>query len=188
MKPASSYRRTMATLAAIVIGCSLRAQTRNETDGTFAKIGAVLSSPRCANCHIRGDAPLQGEDGHPHTMNVRRSSDGRGTPAMRCGNCHQEVSSLVPHAPPGAPDWRLPAPAVPMAWKGLAAGDQCRMLKDKTKNGNRTLADLLDHVSHDPLVAAGWNPGPGRPVPPLSHEAFVEQFKQWIETGASCPE
>ena len=75
-----------------------------------------------------------------------------------------------------------------MAWKGLAAGDQCRMLKDKTKNGGRTLADLLDHMSHDPLVVASWNPGPGRSLPPLSHDAFVQAFKAWIDTGAICPE
>jgi hypothetical protein len=62
------------------------------------------------------------------------------------------------------------------------------MLKDKTKNGNRTLTDLVDHISHDRLVVAGWNPGPGRALPPLSHEAFVEQFKTWIEQGAVCPE
>ena len=107
---------------------------------------------------------------------------------MRCTNCHQEVSSLEPHAPPGALDWRLPPPSEPMVWRGLTIGDQCRMLKDPAKNGNRTLAALLEHAEHDHLIVGSWNPGPGRSVPPLSHSAFVEQFKLWIEMGAPCPE
>src|SRR5206468_3259312 len=148
----------------------------------------VLSSPRCANCHISGDAPLQGEDGRAHPMNVRRGPDGRGTVAMRCTNCHPESSSTVPHAPPGGPDWRLPPPATPMAWRGLSPGDQCRMLSDRSKNGNRGLADLLEHVKHDRLVIASWSPGPARPVPPMSHEAFVQQFQEWLGGGARCPE
>ncbi len=156
--------------------------------GAFEKVAAVLSSPRCANCHITGDGPLQGDDGHAHAMNVRRGSDGRGTPAMHCTNCHQDVSSLTPHGPPGAPDWRLPPMATPMAWRGLGPGDQCRALKDGTRNGNRTLADLLEHAAHDRIVVSSWNPGPGRTLPPLSHDAFVEQFKLWIDMGAACPD
>jgi hypothetical protein len=154
----------------------------------FEKVATVLDSPRCANCHAAGDAPRQGDDGRPHAMNVRRGGDGRGTPAMRCTNCHQDVSSLTPHGPPGAPDWRLPSLATPMAWKGLSAGDQCRALKDPTRNGNRALADLLEHAAHDRIVVSSWNPGPGRALPPLSHDAFVEQFKLWMDMGAVCPD
>jgi hypothetical protein len=181
------------TLTVAAIGVSARSDTATASQSreavqAFAQISTVLSSPRCANCHIAGDGPLQGDDSHPHTMNVRRGADGRGAPAMRCTNCHQDASVPTPHAPPGAPGWRLPAAATPMAWRSLTPGDQCRMLKDRTKNGNRSLADLLDHASHDPIVLAGWNPGPGRAAPPLSHEAFVEQFKIWIAGDAACPE
>lgn len=154
----------------------------------FEKVAAVLTSPRCANCHAAGDAPLQGDDGHTHEMNVRRGADGRGTPAMHCTNCHQDVSSLTPHGPPGAADWRLPPRATPMAWKGLGPGDQCRALKDPARNGNRALADLLEHAAHDRIVLSSWSPGPGRTLPPLSHDAFVEQFKLWIDMGAACPD
>lgn len=121
-------------------------------------------------------------------MNVRRGVDGRGTAAMRCTNCHQVESSTIPHAPPGAPDWRLPPPRTPMAWTGLGPGDLCRMIKDPARNGNRGLPELLTHVTHDDLVIASWNPGPGRPVPPLTHEEFVRRFKEWIDGGADCPE
>ena len=161
---------------------------RDASTGSFAPIAAVLSSPRCANCHITGAVPLQGDEGRPHAMRVQRARDGRGTPAMRCANCHQESSALVPHAPPGAPDWRLPPPATPMAWKGLSPGEQCRMLKDTSKNGKKTPEALLEHVRHDALVLAGWSPGPGRTPPPVSHELFVAEFSAWIEHGAVCPE
>lgn len=164
------------------------AQQREEAVRAFKEVATVLSSARCANCHIRGGAPLQGEDAHPHAMRVRRGIDGRGTPAMRCSNCHQDASPPIPHAPPGAPDWHLPPASTPMAWNALTPGDQCRMLKDPGRNGNRTLADLLDHAARDPLVVASWNPGPGRRVPPLSHEIFVAQFTRWIELGAVCPD
>ena len=166
---------------------SLGAQERSESVRAFLDVATVLSSPRCANCHITQDTPLQGEDSHAHTMNVRRGSDGRGTPAMRCTNCHQRASLAAPNTPPGAPDWRLPPPATPMAWHGRSAGDQCRMLKDPRQNGGRTLPDLLQHARTDPLVLAAWSPGPGRALPPLSHDAFVERFETWIRLGASCP-
>jgi hypothetical protein len=154
----------------------------------FEGIAAVMSSPRCANCHFAGDAPAIGDESRFHGMVVRRGKDGRGTPAMRCTNCHQDVSSSVPHAPPGAPDWRLPPPATPMAWKGLSVGEQCRMLKDPSRNGNKTPQAILEHVRHDPLVLNSWNPGAGRMPPPISHDAFVELVKAWVDGGAACPQ
>lgn len=175
---------------AVCASMHLAAATQAPTgpSGAFAPIAAVLSSPRCANCHIPGDVPLQGDDGRDHVMRVRRGADGRGTPAMQCSNCHQDASVPVPHAPPGAPDWRLPPAATRMAWTGLRAREQCQMLKDRSRNGDKSLAELLEHVQHDPLVLAGWSPGPGRTLPPISHPAFARQFKTWIDEGAVCPE
>lgn len=166
----------------------VRAQSNADSARAFIAVASVLASPRCANCHITGDAPLQGEDGRIHSMNVRRGTDGRGAVGMRCTNCHQETSSTTPHAPPGGPDWRLPPAATPMAWRGLTPGDQCRMLLDRSKNGNHGLAELLEHVKHDRLVMASWTPGPGRPLPPISHDAFAQRFQEWVEGGARCPE
>jgi hypothetical protein len=165
-----------------------RAQQREESTRAFELISTVLSSPRCANCHFEGDSPAEGDSGRIHAMVVRRGQDGRGTPAMRCTNCHQDTSLALPHAPPGAPDWRLPPPATPMAWKGLSVAEQCRMLKDPSRNGNKTVPQLVEHMSHDPLVLASWNPGPGRMPPPMSHGAFVEAVKTWADRGAPCPE
>jgi len=74
-----------------------------------------------------------------------------------------------------------------MAWKGLNLGELCRTLKDPAKNGNRSLEDLIPHMDTS-LVRWAWNPGPGRTVPPLSHDEFVSRLKEWIGTGAACPE
>jgi hypothetical protein len=46
---------------------------------------------------------------------------------------------------------------------------------------------LISHMDTS-LVRWAWNPGPGRTVPPLSHDEFVSRLKEWIATGATCPE
>ena len=82
--------------------------------------------------------------------------------------------------------WEL-APGVIMSGPEL-----CTTLKDKAKNGNRDLSQLVEHVQDDALVNWAWNPGvrpngEDRLTPPLSHEAFVAVFKEWVEAGAPCP-
>lgn len=153
----------------------------------FRAVASILTSPRCINCHVPGDAPLQGDDNHPHAMNVKRGVDGRGSLALRCFACHQTENSKILHGPPGAADWQLPPPKTPMAWRGLSTGELCRTLKDPAKNGNRSVQDLIPHMDTS-LVRWAWNPGPGRSVPPLSHDEFVLRLREWIETGAACPE
>src|SRR5262249_39436492 len=44
----------------------------------FLDVYKVLTHPRCLNCHPSGDAPLQGDDSHPHLQNVQRGGDGKG--------------------------------------------------------------------------------------------------------------
>jgi hypothetical protein len=163
------------------------AQAREESLQAFRAVASVLTSPRCLNCHISNDGPLQGDDNHPHAMNVKRGSDGKGSPALRCAACHQSENAKSLHGPPGAADWQLPPPNTPMAWKGLSTGDLCRTLKDPAKNGHRSPPDLIPHMETS-LVRWAWNPGPGRTLPPLSHDEFVSRLKEWIDTGAACPE
>ena len=88
------------------------------------------------------------------------------------------------------------APAA-MAWesapgKALSDAELCALLKDKTRNGNRELADTLHHVATEFLVLWAWNPGTranGEPrqTPPISHDDFVQAFTQWMDKGAPCP-
>jgi len=154
----------------------------------FLEVYRVLISPRCANCHPAGDAPLQGDDGHVHIQNVKRGPDGHGVTALRCDTCHQDRNVPGAHMPPGNPRWSLPSPEHKMVFVGRAAGLLCRQMKDPRQNGGRSLEQLFDHVSHNGLVGWAWNPGDGRTLPPLSREETSRQMRIWIDGGAACPE
>jgi len=175
----------MRSATLLVIGL-WAADARADGWSAFAEIASVLTCPRCISCHVPGDAPLQGDGGRPHNMNVKRGVDGSGTPALRCSTCHQTENSEAVHAPPGAPDWRLPPPRMRMAWLGLGTEALCQSLKDPARNGGRSLAALEEHLRSDAIVNWAWSPGPGRQPPPLSHEAFVARFVAWEQAGAPC--
>jgi hypothetical protein len=158
--------------------------------GAFETVRAVLQNPRCQNCHIPGDAPLQFDAGLPHAMNVQRGPDGKGARGLACATCHAVANppaSYGPHAPPGAPNWHLPPPDKKMVFIGLSAGELCRTIKDPQKNGGRDFAALDQHVSEDQLVLWGWHPGTGRAPVPIPHEEFVAAFRTWVSAGAPCP-
>ena len=61
----------------------------------FETVRSVLQHPRCQNCHPRGDAPLQGDDSHPHIQNVQRGPDGKGMVAMPDINIHEEMVDMI---------------------------------------------------------------------------------------------
>ena len=147
----------------------------------------VLMSPRCMNCHPAGDIPLQGEDSHLHTQGVKRGLDGKGLYALKCANCHQPKNTAGVHMPPGNPNWHLPPASMKMVFEGKSPRELAAQLKDPKRNGNKTMAQLIDHVTNDKLVLGGWNPGDGRSLPPLSHAEFAKQFKEWIDKGAYLP-
>jgi hypothetical protein len=147
----------------------------------------MLQSPRCQNCHIPGDAPLQGDLGKVHAMDVKRGEDGRGKTDLRCTDCHQSKNGSLPHTPPGAVDWRLPSPSTPMVFIKLSANELCSNLKNPAKNGGKTPGQLIDHISKDRLVLWGWAPGPGRKKPPVSHKEFAAAFSKWVRAGMPCP-
>jgi hypothetical protein len=60
-------------------------------------------------------------------------------------------------------------------------------IKDVARNGGRTLADIHEHVSDDPLVGWAWHPGAGRMPAPGSQAEFGKLIEAWISTGAQCP-
>jgi hypothetical protein len=152
----------------------------------FESIVSVLRNPRCMNCHSVGDFPRQGDDSHRHTMQIRRGPDGHGVNAVKCSTCHQDHNLIGLHMPPGAPDWHLPSPAMPMIWQGLTDHQLCELLKNPKQNGNRTVEQIVEHM-HTPLVLWGWAPGEGRaPVPMPQHE-FLAKVGEWASKGAACP-
>jgi len=153
----------------------------------FMSVYKVLMSPRCMNCHPSGDAPLQGDDNHIHTMNVKRGVDGKGLYAVRCSNCHQPTNTAGLHMPPGNPKWGLPPANMRMVFQGRTPHQLALQLLDPKKNGGRTKAMLIDHMAHDDLVGWAWHPGDGRTLPPMTRTAFAAQVRLWIAKGAYAP-
>jgi hypothetical protein len=89
--------------------------------------------------------------------------------------------------PPGAPNWGLPSPSMPMIWKGKTDAQVCESIKDPAQNNNRTIDQLVLHLTEDKLVMWGWNPGEGRTAIPMPHDVFVVKVKAWQAAGAPCP-
>ena len=79
----------------------------------YKQMHAVLSHPRCVNCHPKDDTPKQGLDGHVHSPPITRGPQDSGPPGLACMACHNDAN-FDPGRMRGAPDWHL-APA-PMAW------------------------------------------------------------------------
>ena len=182
------------------------AKSRKVKDATIARAAfreayKVFMHPRCVNCHPAGDAPLRGEDSRPHSgLRLQRGSDGQGVLVLKCTNCHQATNQQEAHTPPGAsnllsdgsldqttPRWHLPSATMPMIFQGRSAAQLCHQLQDPKQNGGLTRERLLHHVTNDPLVLWGWNPGEGRSKPPLTHDEFVLKVREWLENGGACP-
>ncbi|MBP0580186.1 hypothetical protein J8I29_12760 [Labrys sp. LIt4] len=190
----------LSSLAAVAIlaaaplfpaGPVLRAETTADLESkavvAWGQIAAVLEHPRCLNCH-QATVPLQGDSRRVHVPLVVRGPDNHGVGAMRCGNCHNAMSNNETSGTPGAGHaglWQL-AP-ISMLWQGLSSRELCEMLKDKTRNGNRDGAALIEHMEHEPLVQWGWHPGGTRQPVPMAHDDFVAAMKIWVQGGMACP-
>jgi hypothetical protein len=156
----------------------------------FDVVRSVFQHPRCQNCHIPGDAPLQGDKGRAHAQNVMRGPSGHGAVAMECAVCHREQNlpvSYGEHVPPGAPDWHLPPPETKMVFIGLSPRELCQAIKDRRATKGKDLAAMLVHIRDDKLVAWGWAPGEQRSLPPATRAETVMAFKTWTDAGAPCP-
>ena len=167
-----------------------RVEGREAGLAAFETVRAVLQHPRCQNCHPAGDAPLQGDDGHPHTQNVQRGPRGTGMPGEECTTCHREANppdSFGAHTPPGvAKGWHMPGPQQKLVFVGVAPQALCEQVKDPARNGGKDAGALRDHLD-DPLVTWAWAPGVGRTPPPISHAEFVAAWEKWFAAGAPCP-
>jgi hypothetical protein len=152
----------------------------------FMKVYTVLMSPRCMNCHPSGDAPLQGDDNHPHTMNVKRGKDGTGLYAVKCSNCHQPQNTPGVHTPPGCPDWQLPPENMKMIFQGRTPRQLALQIMNYNQNGHKKKEQLIAHA-RTALVKAGWDMGEGRTLPPMSYSAFVSVWDEWINKGGYAP-
>lgn len=147
----------------------------------FREMGKVLNHPRCSNCHPNGDRPMQREALAHHPL-VVRGTDGMGAPGMNCGTCHGDRNF---ENVPGAVGWHL-AP-IEMAWVGKSLGEICTQIKDPSRNGGKTLVQLVEHVANDALVSYGWSPPPQLEPAPGTQVQFAQLVEGWVEAGAHCP-
>jgi hypothetical protein len=156
----------------------------------FETVRAVLQHPRCQNCHPGGDAPLQGDDSHVHSQNVKRGPGGRGMVGEECTTCHGPANpppSYGERVPPGVSEgWHMPPPDVKMVFVGRSARELCEQIKDPATNGGKDMAALRKHLD-TPLVLWGWEPGLGRKPVPTPYVEFIAAWETWARAGAPCP-
>jgi cytochrome c peroxidase len=158
---------------------------RNErARALFSEAGKVLQHPRCLNCHPVGERPTQGNDMHPHQPLVVRGADDHGAIGMRCTTCHQGAN-FEPSGVPGHALWHV-APRS-MAWQTKTLRQICEQIKDPTRNGGKTLAQIEEHMAHDSLVGWGWMPGGNREPAPGTQAQLGALISAWIASGAACP-
>jgi mono/diheme cytochrome c family protein len=177
-----------AVLAAPLAAPAAAAADAGAARRAFLDAYPVFVHPRCLNCHPAGDRPLQGDRSEPHAQRVKRGPRGLGQYAVRCSACHQARNLPGAHMPRGAPAWHLPPPATPMVFEGRSPGELCRQLKDPRANGRKSLAQVVAHVTRDPLVGWGWNPGEGRTPAPGTWSDFAASVRTWADNGGACPE
>ena len=161
-----------------------------ESVRVYLQLHAVLSHPRCVNCHPRDDTPKQGLDQHVHSPPITRGPQDRGPLGQPCSACHNDANFDLGRVP-GAPNWHL-APAS-MAWEGKSPGDLCRAMTDRKKNGNRDLQATVAHLTEDKLVAWGWEPGidangKAREPVPMPKADFNRMVTAWAKAGGACPD
>jgi hypothetical protein len=156
----------------------------------WSTVAEVLAHPRCKNCHPGGDAPLQGDDGRAHAMNVRRGKEGRGNVGEECTTCHGPAnppSAYGAHVPPGSEKaWHMPSEDMKLVFDGVPSAALCAQIKDPARNGGKDMTALRAHLD-DPLVTWGWSPGFGRTPVPIPRDRFLAAFDTWSRAGAPCP-
>jgi hypothetical protein len=156
----------------------------HRSSALFLEMSRVLLHPRCVNCHPDGDEPQQGDHGAPHDPPVTRGEVDMGVVGMQCSSCHQDHNFPMSRVP-GAPHWQL-APRE-MAWVGKTPHAICEQMKDKQRNGGRSLAQLVEHNARDEITGWGWHPGADREPAPGTQQQFGAITKAWVDTGARCP-
>ncbi|QQA41599.1 hypothetical protein [Pelagovum pacificum] len=171
----------------------------SEEEGLSAwdRIEAVLTHPRCVNCHVEEGAPPMWSgpefgEAHPHGMNIQGGESRIGAELLPCQTCHRTSTAPndVPHAPPHAGlDWRL-APAE-FVWFDRPGAEICAQLRDPDRNGGRDGDGLVEHILHDVesdgFIAWGFAPGAGRESAPGSLQDHLDDTARWVAAGMPCP-
>jgi hypothetical protein len=197
---------SVAALAGIVVANGQAAKnvlppagsvSRAEGLEAWKRIEAVVTHPRCANCHVDANAiPMWTPAGETktrvHGMNIHGGQSRMGTETIPCSTCH--MTSTLPNDPAPAPlrsgiEWQL-AP-VAFIWFGKSGAEICAQMRDPKRNGGRDAAGLVEHLRHDAslsgFIPRGWEPGAGRTTPPGTFEEHVKDVARWGAAGQPCP-
>jgi len=163
---------------------------KSEGEALYMDIHRVLTHPRCLNCHPKGDSPKQGINRQIHLPPITRGPKDHGPAGIQCAACHQTTNYRVAGVP-GAPGWHL-APRA-QAWEDKTPGELCRSIKNRRTNGNKSLAEIVKHLTEDELVAWGWAPGKDnagneREPVPIAKPEFNRIVHAWAKMGAVCPQ
>jgi len=170
---------------------SIENSQSNNADEAFDKMMSVLTHQRCVNCHPAGSKPRKGDDSHvTRALGVARGDDGHGLKSLSCETCHRDENNDYSGVP-GAPHWAL-APES-MAWEGLSRVEIAHSMLDRSKNGNRSLEEIVEHLTEHELVLWAWDPGVDaegvpREKPPVPKDEYIEAVREWAEAGAHIPE
>jgi hypothetical protein len=193
MTRASTPFANVLVVLAVTVTTVAAAPTRTEGLGAWQQMYSVLTHPRCINCHTATSHPDQGDDRHRHVFNIVRGPGGQGVPGLTCATCHQRSNAST--GIPGAPGWHL-AP-LSMRWQEAdgriwSSARVCRSVTNRATNGHLDGAALLEHHTQAPLVRWAFAPGHlpygnALTVPPLTHDAFVNATRTWIDAGTPCP-
>ncbi len=177
----------------------LPAGSVSRADGLEAwrRIQAVVTHPRCANCHVDAAAvPIWSPAGETksrvHGMYIHGGESRIGAETLPCSTCHitsNRPNDDAPSPPHAGVDWQL-AP-VAFIWYGKSGAEICSQMKDPSRNGGRDGVGLLEHLRHDAslsgFIPRAWAPGAGRSTPPGTFEQHVKDMAQWIAAGEPCP-
>ena len=157
----------------------------------WQKFYEVASHPRCSNCHVGADnipmwsGPSYGKT-RRHGMNINADESRIGAETIECSTCHRETNSAAPHGPPGAHlAWQL-AP-VEADWFAKSSRHICEQLKDKERNGGRSIREVAIHLDHDEVLHWAWSPGGNRQPVPHSLQETMDALMKWAAAGTPCP-
>ncbi len=185
--------RSIFFFAFFIAASPVMPQTRDpaaqaEGEKLYLQMHRVLVHPRCLNCHPKGDSPRQGISMQLHTPPITRGAGGMGPAGLQCPACHQQKNYAASGAP-GAPGWHL----APQVWEGKTPGELCRSILDRRTNGNKSLEEIVKHLTQDELVAWGWAPGKDvsgkeREPVPVPKPEFNRIVQAWAKLGAVCPQ
>ena len=91
-----------------------------------------------------------------HVPPITRGPHDSGPPGLQCAACHQKKNFAAQRC---AGRTELASRAAFAGWEDKTPGELCRSVLDRRTNGNKSVAEIVKHMTDDELVAWGWDAG-----------------------------